>query len=337
MFLLFLTIQRVANIVIKGRIIKGINGLYDVLTFENADENIHGGRVIYGDRIITCHARGLFRYENTTVSVGDYVLAEETDDDHSAIMEIIERRNILIRPPLANLDILYTVIAAEYPDPDLVLFDKLISIAEFNKIEPVIVITKSDLNAEKTEYISTIYKKAGFEVIIGISGLYDYAINNGGDKTAAFAGVSGVGKSTLLNKLFSDNIPVRTGGLSARIRRGKQTTGHVELFRLSRLAAKDTHGKDLSRGFIADTPGFSLLDFTKFVFYDKEDLPFNFREFAPYITECRYSSCTHTKEEGCAVLEAVRDGVIAAERHKSYIEIYADLKLKDKHKWDVNK
>lgn len=297
----------------NGRILRGLGGsLYDVRLEDGTD--------------ISCYARGLFRYENTTVSVGDYVKIEIEPDGSAAIKDIVERKNLLIRPPLANLDILFVVIAAASPEPVLTTTDKMISIAEYNDIEPVIILTKSDLDEAKANYIADIYRRSGFKSFIGIDGLSEYIESDGYNKTAAFAGASGVGKSTLLNKLFPKRVHLDTGEVSRKTNRGKHTTRHVELFPINEL----TNNKKLL-GYLADTPGFSLLDFVKYDFFSKDEIVLTFREFEPYITKCKYTKCTHTKEEGCAIIEAMNDGIITAERHNSYIEIYNDLK--DKKDW----
>ena len=297
----------------NGIILSGLGGsLYQVRLDDGTD--------------ISCYARGLFRYKHETVTVGDYVTVEPESDGGGAIRDIADRKNLLIRPPIANLDILFVVAAAAAPEPLLITIDKMISIAEYNDIEPVIIVTKSDLDAAKADYIAGIYKQSKFEVFTGIDGLPEFIESHGQRKTAAFAGASGVGKSTLLNRLFPKRVSLNTGEISRKTSRGKHTTRHVELFPIS-----DLTGNSAYTGYLADTPGFSLLDFIRFDFFTKDDLVFTFREFEPYITTCKYTKCTHTKEEGCAILEAVNNGVIPAERHKSYVEMYNDLK--DKKEW----
>ena len=203
--------------------------------------------------------------------------------------------------------------------------DKLSTIAEYKKIEPVIVVTKSDLAPEAAERYAEIYKKCGFTVFIeGIGvdcGEIEAFIRENADRTSAFAGASGVGKSTLMNRLFP-SLGLVTGEVSPKTAHGRHTTRHIELYPLSRQLG------DGAKGFLADTPGFGMLDFVQFDFYTKEDLPYVFREFEPYIGRCRYTKCTHTREEGCAVLEAVRAGEIPPERHQSYLEFYEVLKNK---------
>jgi len=247
------------------------------------------------------------------------------------IEEITDRKNSLIRPPVANLDILFTVIAAAKPSPMLPITDKLISIAEFNKIEPVIIISKCDIDSIEADRIASIYKRSGFTVFVsGIDTdkyeLLDFVTQKANGKISAFAGASGVGKSTVMNALFP-KLGLETGDVSRKTERGKHTTRHVELFGLDYL----TDNKELS-GYVADTPGFSLIDFTRFDFYKKDDLVFTFREFEDYLGTCKYTKCSHTSEDGCKIIEAVKNGNIPIERHQSYVEIYNTLK--NKHDWD---
>jgi len=280
-----------------------------------------------------CRARGAFRHERISPLPGDTVeiLLGEEGEEH-AIRSIAQRKNVLIRPPLANLDVLMVVIAAAQPDPSLLIADKLISIAEFHHIEPVIVLTKADLDPDFARSTAEAYRKCGFSAHAvcsadgtGIAGLKEEILTRFGDKISAAAGVSGAGKSTLINALFG--LQQETGELSKKITRGKNTTRRAELFRLSSLC-----GNDSLTGYFADTPGFSLLDFERFNFYTKDDLPYVFREFAPLLTTCRYTKCTHTKEDGCSILSAVRAGDIPAFRHESYLSIYQDIK--DKREWN---
>jgi ribosome biogenesis GTPase len=305
--------------VLTGKIISLTGGLYTVVTDTGN---------------IPCRARGLFRHENIKPLVGDNVeITPEERDGEGSITAVMPRKNALIRPPLANLDLLLTVIAAAEPEPSQLIADKLITIAEFNKIEPVIVVTKTDLSPETAQHIASDYRKCGFEVFAvngksgeGTAELRGFIASVCNGKTAAFAGVSGTGKSTLLNTMFPTLSQV-TGELSRRISRGKNTTRRAELFPIADLLCDSS-----ADGYFADTPGFSLLDFEHFDFYDRGDLPFTFREFKPYLAACRYTKCSHTKEDGCAVIAAVREGIIPQGRHDSYVSIYADLK--NKRDWD---
>lgn len=304
-----------------GKILKGVGGLYTVRLA--GDGQAQGA-------LIQCHAGGAFRHNGQKPLVGDEVeltLGASADDSDVRISRILDRKNALIRPPLANLDVLFVSMAAAFPDPVLPTVDKLICIAEHNGIEPVVVIGKCDLAPRRAKELREIYSLSGFDTFVlsaetgeGVSALAEYVGTRLQKRTAAFAGASGIGKSTLLNSLFP-SLTLATGKLSTKIERGKHTTRHVELYPIS--DAPDS-------GYIADTPGFSLLDFERFNFFELEDLAYNMRDFRPYIGKCRYKKCTHTKEEGCAVLEAVERGEISRSRHDSFLEIYSSLKSKKK-------
>ena len=328
----------------NGRITQGVGGLYTIRL-----DTTHDNPTPLDGMTITCRARGVFRHEGTTPLPGDRVTVGYDDtslktdefghilptEDGSGIRmeDILERRCALIRPPMANLEVLFISMAAAKPAPLLPTVDKLICIVEHNHIEPVIIIGKADLDAERANELKALYQKAGFDAFVvscergeGIEAIAQYVRQKAKDKIAAFAGASGVGKSTLMNALFP-TLARMTGEISQKNARGRHTTREVTLFPLSELLP-DCEG---ATGYIADTPGFSLLDFTRFDFFEKDDLPATMRDFAPYLGLCRYSDCTHLKEEGCAVLEAVRNGDIAPSRHESFVSIYNDLK--DKHPW----
>ena len=255
------------------------------------------------------------------------------DGSDGVITGILPRANQLIRPPLANLDLLFVVISAAFPEPSTLLADKLITIADHAGIEPVIIVSKADLSEESAERLTRIYSDCSFTVFRvssktgdGVSELRRYIREHCTDKLCTFAGVSGAGKSTLLNALFP-SLSLKTGELSEKLGRGKNTTRSTELFPLGTLLCEGQNGG----GYIADTPGFSMIDFTRYNYYTLEDLPYAFREFRPYLSACRYSRCTHTKEEGCAILSAVRSGDIPRERHDSFLSIYSDLRNKKKY------
>ena len=312
----------------KGIILKGVGGLYTVKITDDSSER-------YGE-CVQCRARGALRHNNITPLAGDRVLLhtdDENNKDHKAavsglvIEEITERKNALIRPPLANLDYIFVTMAAVHPTPILPTVDKLISIAEFNKIEPVIIVTKRDLDETQADRIIDIYKRSGFTAFAissvtgeGVDEVRTFVDTQLCGKIAAFAGASGIGKSTLMNALFPD-LELSTSDISRKIERGRHTTRQVELFAIS-------DGADT--GYLADTPGFSMLDFQRFDFFECEDLVHTMRDFADYIGKCKYTKCSHTKEEGCAVLDAVRRGEICKCRHDSYLEIYEVLKQKKK-------
>ena len=297
-----------------GRIIEGVGGLYTVRCEE-------GGEV----RLIPCRAKGVFRHERITPLVGDNVSIDVSAGEGNAVIdEILERKNSLIRPPMANLDCVFVSMAAAKPAPMLDMTDKLISILEHNDIEPVIVVEKCELDRERAAEIKAIYESAGYPVFViscetgeGIEEIKGFISSRKG--ILALAGASGVGKSTLLNKLFP-TLGLFTGSVSRKTERGRHTTRAVTLLEL---------GEEL---YFADTPGFSMLDFERFDFFDLEDLPLSFREINERIGQCRYTKCTHRKEDGCAVVEAVKRGEIAKSRHESYVALYEILK--NKHKWN---
>ena len=295
----------------NGKIISSVGGLY---TVELASKER-----------VNCRARGSFRHSGMTPLVGDSVTLVG-EGAETVIDEIHERKNSLIRPPLANLDMLFVTLSAAKPEPSLFTADKLIAICEHNGIEPCIVVGKCELDPARADEIKKIYELAGYPVFVlscfqnvGVSEFSDYVHSVMKGKTAAFAGASGAGKSTLMNRLFPD-LKLSTGDVSQKTQRGRHTTRTVELF-------------PLLGGYIADTPGFSMIDFERFDFFSKEDLPDTFREFRECIGECKYKKCTHTKEEGCAVLMKLRNGEIAPSRHESFLALYGILK--QKHGWDT--
>lgn len=319
-----------------GRIIKMTGGLYTVrLDTAPAAESPLAGHTV------DCRARGNFRHEHTTPLVGDLVAVQYDDssytraadgvtpsEDGTGIMiaEILPRRNSLIRPPLANVDTMLVVVAAASPDPDIPTLDKLLTILEFNRIEPVLVIGKAELKPKRAAKIAALYEKIGYRTFVlscytgdGVQAFSDFAHTELKGKITAVAGASGAGKSTLLNTVFP-GLNLVTGDISEKIGRGKNTTRHTELFDLP------------TGGYIADTAGFSLLDFERFDFFTLEDLPHTLREFAPYLGRCRYTDCTHINDEECAILTAVQTGDIPRTRHEAYKELYATLKEKKKYK-----
>ncbi|MBQ8416243.1 MAG: ribosome small subunit-dependent GTPase A [Clostridia bacterium] len=320
-----------------GRVIKSNGGLFTVRLLQDdgkAPMPLDGKTVVGRGRGVLRKRGSLLVGDMVTVSYDHTAFVEKegeiqpfTGGEGLSIDRYEERKNALIRPPMANLDVLFVTVAAASPEPVPETVDKLISIAEYNHIEPVIVITKSDVAPERAESLTRIYRGAGFEVFgtgldseAGVIALREYIDQSLRGRIAAFSGASGVGKSTLLNRIFPD-LSLQTGELSHRIERGKNTTRCVELYPL---------GEGDESGFLADTPGFTMLDFERFDFFDKEDLPSTFRELEPYIGQCKYTKCSHTKEEGCAILAAVRRGEIAKSRHKSFCSLYEVLKVKTK-------
>ena len=327
-----------------GKVTKGVGGLFTVRLLdsvakerlcEDAPMPLDGFSVFARGRG-NLHRKGSLLvgntvevgYDDTSFTVTDGACVPSPDGTAITIDRILERKNALIRPPMSNLDVLFVTLAAASPAPLPETVDKLISIAEFNRIEPVIVITKSDLDPSSATHLEETYRKCGFDVFCTGIGMDDSlaaldlyiknTVKNG--MIAAFSGASGVGKSTLLNRLFP-SLNLETGEISRRIERGKNTTRVTELYPL-------TDANDC--GYLADTPGFTMLDFERFDFFEKEDLPLTFREFSPYIGECRYTKCSHTKEEGCAILAALKEGTIPKTRHESFLSLYEVLKKKTK-------
>ena len=289
-----------------GKIIKGIGGFYYV----DCD-----------GEVFECKARGSFRKQVITPLVGDNVNISIFDNSENAIEEILPRKNELIRPPLANLDTLFIVASLVDPKINTLILDNLIAVAEYKKIEPVIVLTKIDLDDSADKY-KTIYENAGFNVV-----LCDNTDSRGADeirtllggKCSAFTGNTGVGKSSLLNNIFP-SLNLATGETSKKLGRGRHTTRHCELFK--------TDGD-----YIADTPGFSSLDFQRCEKILKDDLPHCFREFEDFLPYCKFSTCTHTCDKGCAVVEAVEQGKISKSRHDSYVSMYNEVK--DIKEWNM--
>ena len=304
--------------IIQGKVVKGLGGLYEVLTDSPTTPRF------------SCRARGVFRHAEEKVTIGDVVEIryDDTDPENTAVIHaILPRRNCLIRPPVSNLDYLFCVIAAAKPAPVLETLDKLLAIAEHNEIEPIVIVTKADFGEEESRFYTDLYRRAGITAFCvsgaegtGVDQLRAYLDEHLRDgRSAAFAGASGVGKSTLLNALFP-SLNLATNTISARIQRGRHTTRHVELFPVG------------NGGFLADTPGFSMLDFMHFDFFGLDDLFYAFREFVPYFGKCRFPDCTHTGEgaEECAIAHAVLEGTIAPSRHESYKKLWAVLKQKER-------
>ena len=292
----------------QGRILKATGGFYYVLS----------DAVLY-----ECRARGLFRKTGVSPLVGDWVEIEETGEEKGYVTRILDRKNSLIRPPLANLDQLLLVVSVADPQPNLLVLDKLIAIAEHKKIEPLLIVTKTDLGEWET--LAALYEKAGFQVFCtGLDQDSDLAMlrRSMEGKISAFCGNSGVGKSSLLNRIDS-RLDLSTAQISQKLGRGRHTTRHVQLYPVS------------GGGYIADTPGFSSMDLERYEVILKEQLQYCFREFGPHLNQCRFTGCSHTKEKGCAVLAAMKEGEIASSRHDSYCTLYEAAKnIKE---WELQK
>lgn len=261
------------------------------------------------DGIFSCKARGVFRSKGISPCVGDSV---EFQDE--VITAVAERRNCIIRPPLANLDQLIFIVSTCDPAPNYLLLDKFIAIAEYKGIKPVVAVTKTDLGSSSD--ITDIYGKIGIDVIE-----IDYSDKNTIDavkniltgKISAFTGNSGAGKSTLLNAV-DPTLDIPTAEISKKLGRGRHTTRHAELYKLE------------TGGYIADTPGFSTFETNRYDIIRKEELAGCFREMAEFTSQCRFKDCSHTCEKGCAVLDALGEGKISESRHTSYCTMYDEAK-----------
>lgn len=273
-----------------GRIIKQLSNLYSV--------NVEQG-------LVQCSARGIFRKNELTPLVGDFVEISVASDNTGVIEKILPRKNAMSRPCLANVDLLFIIVSTVEPKPNFMVIDKMTVLALKNDIEPVIVINKTDLCEH--EDLEQIYTSAGFKVVVA-SAVNKTGINeiieliNG--KVTAFSGNSGVGKSSILNAIDS-NLNIQTNEISQKLGRGKHTTRHNELY--------SVHG-----GYIADTPGFSSLEFENDDRIKKENLQYFFPEFEELIGTCKFTSCSHTKEKGCSILKALSNGEITQSRFESY-------------------
>ena len=291
---------------IEGIILKGIGGFYYVDTAEG---------------LIECKARGRFRKTVGKPIVGDRVTLEIQPEDGTGYLQTIApRKNSLIRPAVANLDLVVAVASAAPPVTDPFLIDKVTAIAVHKNMDALVVINKTDANPGDELYET--YRRSGIEVLRvsaytgeGIDALRERIRG----RVSAFAGNSGVGKSSVLNAL-DPALALPVGEVSKALGRGRHTTRHVELFSL---------GEDT---YVIDTPGFSSFDTQELDLELKAHLPETFPEFAPYVDDCRFVGCSHTKEKGCAVLQALREGKFPKSRHESYVRLYNELK--DLREWD---
>ena len=287
----------------EGRIQKALSGFYYVDT---------------GSEILTCRARGKFRKEGVSPLVGDRVEVRELGSGEGFVEKILPRRNAFSRPAVANIDQLVVIASAAIPRTDPFLIDRVAAIAALKGCEVVVLLNKCDL--DRADGLYGIYRAAGFQTLRVSAetgeGLEELKPLIAG-KLSAFTGNSGVGKSSILNAL-DPAFHLQVGEISEALGRGRHTTRHVELYRLACGAE------------VMDSPGFSSFETEELNLELKRRLPETFPDFGPYLDGCRFVGCSHTKEKGCAVLEAVRRGDIQKSRHNSYLRLYEELKpLKD--------
>lgn len=292
----------------EGRIQKALSGFYYVDT---------------GGGLLTCRARGKFRKEGVSPLVGDLVEVRELGNGEGVVDRILPRRNFFTRPAVANIDQLVVIASAAVPRTDPFLIDRVAAIAALKGCETVVLLNKCDLDPADELY--EIYHKAGFRTLRVSAetgeGLEEVKEVIKG-RLSAFTGNSGVGKSSILNALDPD-FRLKVGEISDALGRGRHTTRHVELYRLGFGAE------------VMDSPGFSSFETEELNLELKRRLPETFREFEPYLDDCRFVGCSHTKEKGCAVLDALKQGKIQRSRHESYLRLYEELKpLKD---WQEHK
>ena len=288
----------------KGRIVKALAGFYYI------DD---------GHEVHQCRARGKFRKQDIKPVVGDFVEFQKGNHDDGYLLKILERKNVLRRPPIANIDQALLVFSRKEPDFSTILLDKFLLLIEYYHIRPIIVISKMDIEGDDSiyQYIQE-YRNTGYTVIEtsskqnkGIDEIKEIFK----DQVTVITGQSGVGKSTLLNAL-DISLNLETNQISKALGRGKHTTRHSELICIE----EDT--------YIMDTPGFSSLYTNDF---EKEELKYYFTEFEPYEGKCKFQGCDHVHEPNCAVKAALEEGKIHHIRYENYLEMYNELKEKRRY------
>ncbi|GEL75923.1 ribosome small subunit-dependent GTPase A [Tenuibacillus multivorans] len=285
----------------QGIIVKALSGFYDVLI---------------GEDVYSCKGRGLFRKKKITPLVGDRVEIETQPDGTGTIIDIQKRQNELVRPPIANVDQVIMVSSVVEPEFNPLLLDRFLTLIEFKNIDPLIILTKKDLASDDQlskleDYVGS-FQQIGYKVLLvskHMDQLEKMVLPYLNNKLSVIAGQSGVGKSSMLNGL-NEQLNIATGDISKSLGRGKHTTRHVELFQLG-------------GGFVADTPGFSSLDFNE---VELEDLRFCFKEFVEVQDQCKFRGCLHMNEPKCAVKDAVEEGTITPFRYEHYQSFYEEIK-----------
>lgn len=277
-----------------GKIVKALAGFYYVKD---------------GDDVYQTRARGIFRKRKLSPLVGDIVDFESDNLKEGTITHIHDRKNSLVRPQVANVDQLLITMSIKNPNFSFYLMDRFIAYSESHGIDPVLIITKIDLNSDEVlqDKIKETYNM--YDIFFTEKDTVNESLKDiFPNKLSVLAGQTGVGKSTLLNTLLPE-LNLETNEISDKLNRGKHTTRHVELV-------------DKNGGEIADTPGFSTIDFTHI---EKEDLRFYFKEFNDYSDHCKFRGCVHINEPKCAIKEAVNNGDIKESRYNSYVQIYEEM------------
>lgn len=289
---------------LQGIVLRSIGGFYYVEA---------------ADTVYTCRARGIFRRQGITPVAGDQVIISIEEDGTGMLEEVLERKNVLVRPPVANLDVLVLVASVCHPRTNTLVLDKMIAVAEKKGIRPIIVINKSDLG-DPAE-LENIYHSTGLECFT-VSATDAKSVeplrHRLAGQVCVFAGNSGVGKSSILN-VIDPALDLSTGEISEKLGRGRHTTRTATLYHLA-------------DGYVVDTPGFSSLDMEQVESIDKDELADCFREFERYVGKCRFIGCAHYREPNCAIRQAVESGEISQSRYDSYVTMYESVK--DKKEWE---
>lgn len=286
--------------ILENYIVKGIGGFYYVHTSEG---------------VVECKPKGIFRKKKITPVAGDCVRLEKQADAW-VISEILPRKNVFVRPPIANVDQFFIVASTVQPVPSTLVIDKLTAIAVDRNVQPILLITKSDL--ESASGLASCYEHSQIPVLCvnamdgtGMETLREMLSG----KLSVFCGNSGVGKSTLLSALLPDH-SLETGEISRKLGRGRHTTREVQLY-------------ECCDGLVADTPGFASLDMERAAAIPKENLQFAFPDIARYFGECQFTGCSHLVEKGCAVRRALEQGELDKTRYESYVALYQEAKQRN--------